>query len=221
MSYYEALEDNIPTKKDSRGFTVYYPICHICGASLMCWSYTRNTQYTCKDCRELLIERAEDKKDSLLAKKQKRCLERAVDRISRITKIEKYHSSIKWVENHLGKTGWFQSTEEVMVTLELIRKNVKAYHQVKIYNYSVDFILPDYKVVLEIDGKLYHGKDKKEYETVRDKAICEKLGDGWQVIRIDTDCINMKITRLVPAIESVLKRRKAVAGMEERAIKVS
>lgn len=178
MSYYEALEDKIPTEKDSRGFTVYYPTCHICGASLMCWSYTRNTQYTCKDCRELLVERAEAKKNSHLVEKQKRCLERAVDRISRMTKIEKYQPAITWVEENLGKTGWFQSTEEVMVTLELIRKNVKAHHQVKIYNYSVDFILPDYKTALEIDGKLYHGKDKQEYEEARDKAICEKLGEG-------------------------------------------
>lgn len=210
MSYYEALEDSIRTEKDSRGFERYYPPCHICGASVMSWSYLRGTKYTCADCRELLIERQEDKKVSNLAEKQQRCLDRAIERISKMAKIGNYAKGIEWVKSNLGKAGLFQSTEEVMVALELSRRQVKAFHQVKVYNYSIDFVLPDYKVALEIDGKLYHGKDKQAYQAIRDKAICNKLGEGWQIIRIDTDCINMKITKLIPAIEAVLKRRRKV-----------
>ena len=33
MSYYEALADNIRISKKN-GFTIYYPPCHICGASV-------------------------------------------------------------------------------------------------------------------------------------------------------------------------------------------
>ena len=96
-----------------------------------------------------------------------------------------------------------------MVALELVRRGVKAHHQVKIFDYSVDFILPDMKVALEIDGKLFHGKDRLEYQTKRDEAIANKLGDGWEIIRITTDNINMNVTKLITGINAVLKRRKS------------
>ena len=73
------------------------------------------------------------------------------------------------------------------------------------YNYVVDFVLPEMKVILEIDGKLYHGKEKKQYETIRDELICEKFGEEWELIRIDTENINTNVTRLLPAINAVLR----------------
>lgn len=155
------------------------------------------------------------------ADKQRECLKRAIKRISNLTDIVKYASAIKWVSNNLGHSGWFQSTEEVMVALELIRLKIKAHHQVKIYNYRIDFILPDYKVALEIDGKLFHGKEKKEYEELRDETIRNKLGDGWEVIHIDTENINMNITRLMPAIRAVLKRRQRVKEVQHESGRIS
>ena len=92
--------------------------------------------------------------------------------------------------------------------MELIRRKDKAHHQVKVYNYVVDFVLPEMKVILEIDGKLYHGKEKKQYETIRDELICEKFGEEWELIRIDTENINTNVTRLLSAINAVLRRRK-------------
>ena len=95
-----------------------------------------------------------------------------------------------------------------MVAMELIRRGVKAYHQVKIYEYSVDFVLPDYKVILEVDGSIYHGKDRLKQQDMRDEVVSDKMGDGWQVVRISTDCINMNITKLMLAIKKVLSQRK-------------
>ena len=207
MSYIDAVNDHIPIKKDSRGYAIYLPPCHICGTPVTSWSYLPNHTYTCADCKaELEYAHAE----SYIVEKQKECLKRAVKRISEKTDIAKYSSAIKWVNEHLGHSGWFQSTEEVMVALELIRRKVKAHHQVKIYNYRVDFVLPEFKVALEIDGKLFHGKERKQYEKIRDDAICDKLGEGWEMIRIDTENINMNITRLIPAIKAVLKRRNRI-----------
>lgn len=213
MSYIEANEDKIPMEKDCRGFTMYYPPCHICEAPVLSWSYIRNTKYTCPNCRELLIERKLDIKSKDCFSKQERCLNRAIERIAKQTDIKKYDTAISWIKKHLGHLSWFQSTEEVMVAMELIRKGIKAHHQVKVYNYSVDFILPDLKVVLEIDGKLYHGKDKEKYSEERDRLICEKLGDGWEIIHIDTDNINKNVTRLMAAINAVLKRRKRIKSL--------
>ncbi|MDE6780978.1 MAG: DUF559 domain-containing protein [Ruminococcus sp.] len=212
MSYYDAIADNIPIEKDNRGFSIYYPPCHICGTSVKSWSYVSGCKYTCHECRTELISNhtADIAKNS--SDKQRECLKRAVKRISHMTDISGYAEAIKRVESHIGKNGWFQSTEEVMVALELIRLKVKTHHQVKIYNYRVDFILPEYKVALEIDGEIYHGKERRHYEEIRDEAICTKLGEGWEIIHIDTKNINMNIRRLMPAVKAVLKRRNKLKG---------
>lgn len=207
MSYMEAKEDNIPIERRGNQ-TVYYPPCHICETPVLSWNYIRNAKYSCPNCRELLINQKMDMRLDVCMDKQEQRLKRAIDRISKQTDIQKYEYAINWIKNNLGRASWFQSTEEIMVAMELIRRKVKAHHQVRIYNYSIDFILPEYKVALEIDGKLYHGKDRKQYGSIRDEAITDKLGDGWELIRIDTENINMNVTRLLPAIKAVLKRRK-------------
>ena len=96
-----------------------------------------------------------------------------------------------------------------MVALELIRRGVKAHHQAKIFDYSVDFLLPDMKVALEIDGRVYHGRDREKKESIRDDVIAWKLGQGWEVVRIDTENVNKNVTKLLPGIRAVLNYRKS------------
>lgn len=207
MSYPEAKEDGIHTEIH-KGYTWYYPPCKICGAPVPSWNYVRGTPYTCPECRKLLVEgELRQKDEQVLGKKEKR-LNRAIKRISKVADIEKYSKAIETVRKNLDRPQWFQSTEEIMTAMELVRRGVKAYHQVKVYDYRVDFVLPDYKVALEIDGELYHGRDREASSRIRDEAIANKFGDGWEVIHIRTENINMNVTRLLPAIKAVLKRRK-------------
>ena len=77
-----------------------------------------------------------------------------------------------------------------------------------IFNYSIDFVIPEYKVALEIDGRPFHGKDHADKQRKRDEVIIWKLGEDWEIIHIDTDNINANVTKLVPAIKAVLKSRK-------------
>jgi very-short-patch-repair endonuclease len=149
--------------------------------------------------------------DTIVGKKQKK-LQNAIKRISRVANIAHYSHAIHRVEQCLDKAGWFQSTEEIMVALELIRCGVKAHHQVRIFDYTVDFILPDLKVALEIDGIVFHGRDKIKYQSVRDNVIIYKLGEGWEMLRITTDNINKNVTNLLPAIHTILARRSRQRG---------
>lgn len=208
MSYQEAVEDNIPRANSGIKSQGYYPPCHICGTPVYSWSYIRGTVYTCKECRKELVAQERATKAGCRATAGERKLEEAVRRISKVTDITLYEKGIAYVRANLGRPGWFQSTEEMMVALELIHRGVKAHHQVKIFDYSVDFLLPDMKVALEIDGRLYHGRDREKRESVRDDVIAFKLGEGWQVIRIDADNINRNVTKLLPGIRAVLNYRK-------------
>lgn len=203
MAHYEAIEDNIPVETH-KGQNWYYPPCRICGTPVASWGYRRDVQYTCPDCKRYLVE-AKLNQDSLEKKTAK--FKEAVKRISKVTDISRYETAIMTVKKSLDKKGWFQSTEEIMVAIELVKRGYKVHHQVKIYEYSVDFVIPELKVALEIDGRIFHGKDKKERESIRDEVICNRLGDGWELIRIDTENINMNITRLIPAIKAVTKSR--------------
>lgn len=205
MSYYDAVRDKIPTGKDKLGFQRYYPPCFYCGEAVYSWAYMPSAKYVCDKCRQAILDR---KLNETVSVKEKR-LNTAIKRISKVSKIECYEKGIKWVRNNLEHTGWFQSTEEIMVALELIRQNVKAHHQVKVFDYYVDFVLPEMKVALEIDGKIYHGADKQNKEIIRDELIVDKLGSDYEMIRIQTDNINKNVTKLLPAIHAVLKRRKS------------
>ncbi|HNX63508.1 MAG TPA: DUF559 domain-containing protein [Candidatus Limiplasma sp.] len=211
MSYFEAKEDGIPFEERPYKQTIYYPPCRFCGAPVRSWSYLRNIKYACPECRKEAVaqERAEkEQKDSSV---KERKLDNAVKRISKMTDIAQYKAAIDLVRKKLNNRGWFQSTEEIMVALELARRSVNAHHQVKVFEYTVDFVLPEMKVVLEIDGAPYHGKDRQKYQQTRDDVIKWKLGDDWEVIRISTDNINTNITKLIPGIRAVLNSRKKCA----------
>lgn len=208
MGYYDALEDNIPTEQDKKGFTIYYPPCRICGAPVYSWRYIKGAQYVCQECRQLLVAKNDGmEKEASIDKKTHR-LDLAVKRISKVTSIKPYEKAISIISKKLYKKGWFQSTEEIMVALELIRRGIASHHQARIFDYYVDFVIPQYKVVLEVDGAIFHGKERLRQQKTRDEAIIYKLGSDWEVIRISTDNINTNITRLLPAIEAVLARRK-------------
>ncbi|MCW6662755.1 DUF559 domain-containing protein [Aerococcaceae bacterium NML190073] len=204
MSYKEALEDGIIREKDGSGSTWYFPPCHVCGSAVPSWNYMRGVKYTCPDCKKFLAEIAVQQKGE---NQKDRKYREAIKRIGKVARLEPYEFAMKQVSSQLNKPGWYQSTEEIMVALELIRRNVTAYHQVKVLGCCVDFMLPQFKVVLEIDGTIFHSKEKKPSEALRDELICQALGDGWQVIRIRTENINTNVTKLIPAIKKVLKHR--------------
>lgn len=199
MSYLDAKRDNIPTQQDSHGYTWYYPPCWVCGAAVPSWNYLAGTKYTCDKCRKIMAL----EKTAMSADKKQAKLKTAIKRISKVANIAEYENAIRIVTRKLGTPRWFQSTEEIMVALELISKKIPTHHQVKIYDYYVDFVIPKFKVALEVDGKPFHAYKNKAEAEIRDELVADKLGPGWQVIHIDTVNINTNITKLLPAIKAV------------------
>ncbi|WMJ87773.1 endonuclease domain-containing protein [Anaerocolumna sp. MB42-C2] len=210
MSYKDALKDDIPIEKDKSGFNWYYPPCRICNAPVPSWNYIHGTEYTCDECREVLVKLNYQKKctSSIDTKEEK--LKKAIKRISKVTDIRHYENAIIKVQYSFDKPMYYQSTEEIMVALELLRRGLVAYHQVQVFDFRVDFVIPQLKVALEIDGAPFHRKDRLSSQMLRDEIIANKLGNGYEVIHIPTDNVNLNITKLIPAIKAVLSRRKRV-----------
>lgn len=203
MGYADALKDGIPMKKDKKGFDAYYPPCKICGEPVYTWNYISGMQYVCPKCRKELVEQYRNEhEDNGKGKK----LDAAVKRIAKVADINKYSSAIREVEKNLYHKGWFQSTEEIMTAIQLIHCGYKIYPQTEVFDYRVDFVIPDLKVGLEIDGQPFHQKSDAAKSAMRDEVISDKLG-GYEMIHIPADDINMNVTRLIPAIKAVLRRR--------------
>ena len=153
------------------------------------------------------VVRVENNKD-----KKERNLKNAINKIEKQVgpKIKEYNKAIEVIRQNLHKDKWFDSTEEIMTALELIRRNVKINHQVEFGIYRVDFLLPEEKIVLEVDGTIFHTEKTKEREDIRDSLIILNLGPEWEIIRITDELINQNIRRLLPAIRAIKKKRQLI-----------
>ena len=217
MGRIDAINDKIPISKDKYGFTVFCPLCHICGAPVQTWVYQKDLKYTCRRCRGIKAVVKKVRSNIISTEKKDKKLEIAIKRISKVASITNYEKAYAVVKKYINRDGWFQSTEEIMTALELVRRKIKVRHQIQISKYSADFLLPDLKVVLDIDGKPFHGVERAEKEKKRDEFIVQQLGEGWKVIRIDTEYINTNVTRLVPAIKAILESRRKLKILKSHA----
>lgn len=207
MGHQEAIEDNIRFEKPNANTTLYYPKCKMCDKDVKSWNYSSKLQYTCKECKlEMKLADKKDRIDNNRESKERK-LTNAIGRIKTKACIDKYEKAITIVESKLHTDGWFQSTEEIMAALELLKNGIGFNHQVKIGKYKADFVIKSEKIVLEIDGTLYHTKETVKREIIRDDIIVLSLGFDWDVIRITDTLINQDITKLVRAFRKVKERR--------------
>lgn len=222
MGYIEAKEDGIRiiTAKNKKQYTIYFPKCHICENEVKSMRYDRNILYTCKECKlkQYLADKEFKAEYSKEIKEKK--FNNAIKRIEKNVgnNIKKYEKAIEIVHKNLHKEHWFDSTEEIMVAIELIKNNIKTRHQVKVGIYRVDFILENEKIILEIDGKIFHTEKTKPKEQIRDNILLMKFGLDWEVIRITDDYINENIKRLIPAIRKIRDERKRIRNMNNGAL---
>ena len=165
----------------------------------------------CEDCADKYKE--EDKKmmQQYAELKTRVMWRRAVNDIEKqsVFMDEYYDEAQAVLEMALNDTAKFQSSQEMMVAMELVRNRIKTKVQHKILRYRVDFLIPDWKVVLEVDGKLHDYKIKKDSD--RDVAILTELNksdSGWEIIRIPTKHIDSNLKQLIPAIKALYNERQ-------------
>lgn len=204
LGYKEAVEDHVRIlNRGPQKF--YFPLCQHCGKEVKSPFYDKKKKYTCAMCK--LMTDAEPKAEVANETKDRR-LNAAIMRISGYTvDMEPYEKAISAVKKVLYRQGWFDSTEEVMVAIELIKCGYRINHQVPLKRYKLDFVLRDQKVILEIDGP-YHNEKTKAKEQLRDDIAIASFGADWEVLRISTDDINTNITRLSKAITKSVERRR-------------
>lgn len=173
-------------------------------------SYQKERVY-CKSCLPEHKKQDDHLMSSYLDKKMRVMWRRAVNDIEKQGfDMDDYYEEAQIVlEMATEDLNKFQSSPEMMVAMELLRNRIPTKVQHKILRYRVDFLLPEWKVVLEVDGQLHDYRIKKDSN--RDVAIMTELNEeenGWEILRIPTKHINQNIQRLIPAIKALYNERQ-------------
>lgn len=178
--------------KGGNGRVRYIVPCDMCGEKIETTKYNTNNVYKCSQCaseskamRNRIIE---------MAKWRNRCANdyqmgisyEHFHRFENATKkFDKSYSDD--IEKAREYADTFDSIPEVVACIELLHIGAKVISHQEIKGYTVDFCLPKEKLVIEIDGSLYHKDEKKEYW--RDCAIKSALGDDWEVKHIPAEAV--------------------------------
>lgn len=175
------------------------------------WHTPKPSKYHRCYCSECLkeVERTESEERKLYIKLKKREMFRKAVKIleSQRTDMYEYKEAIEVVQDFLeDNVDKFDSSYEVLTAIVLVQNRIYSKMQYRVGNYQVDFLLPDYLVVLEIDGERH--KHKKDYDSVRDKEIKKMLGPHWEIIRIPTERLDMNAKKIPEAIDKVLEYRE-------------
>lgn len=120
-----------------------------------------------------------------------------------------YSESEAVLEKALEEPSKFASSHEMIAAMELLKKEIRFKPEHKIGKRRVDFLIPDMKVVLEIDGHLHNYKRVQDSE--RDIEILNMLNeddDGWEIVRIPTNRLEENSKKLFPAIKAMAKYKR-------------
>lgn len=168
----------------------------------------------CEECKEEFELQREETKATYISHKVEVTLERAIRIIEKqqtlSLRMDQYKDAFEVVaEFYRQDSTRFDSAHEVATCIELIKNEIKVKTQYRIGRKRVDFLLPDKKVVLEIDGNMHKFKVGKDSQ--RDIFILNELNKddkGWEIIRIPTSLIEKDISKLVYTIDRLYKERQ-------------
>ena len=161
----------------------------------------------CDECFEKVREQKRTEEAEYVRLKKKAMFDIALGKLeSQHVDMYKLKPSIDKVEDYLFKNlDKFDSSYEIMSAIILIDAGVKFQLQKKILQYHVDVYIPSHKIILEIDGDRH--KARKAYDNERDERIMDAIGYDWNIVRIPTEHLDKKATKLIQAIDHVVKYR--------------
>ncbi len=183
-------------------------LCWLCGKEIP-YNEEGNRAY-CDDCgrkveEENKITYEEYLKLSALVRYEKALKTMEQQKIN----MHYYYEACQVVKERLLKDyNSFESSHEIMVAIELINNEIKIIPQKKINQYTADFMLPDLKIILEIDGYWHNNSKTLLRDAKRDVDIIDELGAGWEVIRVKTTTIEKRLMYLVDDIKKEYKERQ-------------
>ena len=180
--------------------------CEVCGKIYEQRIYSSNDRHVCPYCKK--IDKKQDEfvrhaiLDKLYTPGQQRFFKARELYCQQVKSAENRDRAIEVAEKACEKFG---SIPEAMVGIELIRLGYRVIPQRKIGPYRVDFAIPDEKLIVEVDGSLYHSNKTERLQ--RDAAIGYIIGFDWEIAHIPAELIQKNIKKLKSCIDVTLQHQ--------------
>ena len=180
------------------GLTTYLVPCKRCGKIVSRRTYNPKRKNLCEYC-ELVYERKceaiEQEIWDLIKTPKEQTFDKAVAKLYK--QVKNFDSYEEAIEIAKKRTERYDSIPEVLVAIELIKLGYSIIPQQKVGRYRVDFAIPAEKLIIEVDGGLYHPNGPK---AGRDGDIQLSLGLDWKILHIPADWISNHIKMLKKVI---------------------
>ena len=196
------VENVFPANR--RNYRLYHIPCAKCGRIVKRKVYNGDKAYYCDICKNDLVKKEKTLEhellNELLSKEEQRFLKAKDKLLKQVKKPEAYANAIRVAQTRANSYG---SIPEAMVAIELIRLGYAIIPQQGVGRYKVDFALPNNKLVIEVDGGLYHSNVNPD----RDNYIKLCLGLDWEIVHIPAEWIAKDIRRLSKVLKEVERGR--------------
>lgn len=190
-----------------RSFKVYHIPCAKCGRIIDRRIYDGNKTYYCDICKINIKEKEkaveQELLDMVLSKGEQRFLKAKEKLLKQVKKPEAYDKAISIAET---RADFYGSIPEAMVAIELVNLGYAIIPQQKVGRYKVDFAIPKEKLIIEVDGGLYHSDTNPD----RDNYIKLCLGLDWEIVHVPAEWISKDIRRVKKVMQEIKKKRTII-----------
>lgn len=185
--------------------TFYKVKCEVCKREMESGIYDRKRHFICDYCKLKIKKKEEQKKIDYseimgIQTRREKQFEKAIDNIKK--QVADFHKYEKAIEIARTREEMYGSIPEAMVAIELLRIGYRIIPQQKVKKYKVDFAIPKEKIVIEVDGSVYH---KDSYKGDREAIIQLALGLDWKIIHIPAEYIAKDIQKVEQIIKELSK----------------
>ena len=186
-------------------FNRYMVPCPKCGRVVARGRYDTEKVYLCDYCKKAQTAKQkvifEDAYANIRSPKEQQ-FDKAVDLLRTKCKGFDLDRHIEVAEKRCESYG---SVPEAMTAIMLLYYGYQIIPQQKVGSIRVDFCLPKQKIVIEVDGSIYHSNKEKEQQ--RDIQIQATLGFEWEVIHLPAELVKQNPKKINSAIKSILQHR--------------
>ena len=206
------------TRSNGHSYTEYATHCVRCGTEVITKVVRLDKACLCEACRKYgnaikAKQKAIEDEKKLLA--ELNFLSELDGSMTDLTHINRFNKALKKLpkSKNFDKSievakRWindYDSIPEVLAAIELLHNGFKIIFHQKVGGLELDFTIPEYKLVIEVDGSLYHNEIDKEN---RDYGIHVMLGNDWTVKHIPAESISSKPDVFGRAIRQWANRQK-------------
>lgn len=175
-------------------------ICLICGEE---FESGKTNAYSCDigESKIRLIKKME------MVDKAQRELEKRTGRMKSFKPkrdMSRYAKPVK--ERVMNGIDNFSSMPEAVAAIQMERIGLKYETQKDIAGKKADFVMPEIKIILEIDGELYHTDEDKSF--LRDRQIMAAVGEEWEIVHINAESVPRYTWNLKEALPYIVEERK-------------